>query len=375
MSGLARGMTREGTAAAGHAPARRHSAGLNGLLALQRSAGNVAVQRLLVDHRVRPRDGEELGSATAGPDADLLVTDHERGIPERGGGPACGEPIVQREEWAARVEDVKVGIPVIQAPSSPAGTPNRIPPRVDTAVTVTLDGWHAPMAPVEFGVDGSGGSNGAATINGAATSQQTAGATVQLRGTTQTAPGSAGNLRLAARIGGTTIGLSAPFTVAAIPQNFSTALDHPLTGTDRGIVVNNSWESDSGSTADLDQAQRSEKVQYYTATGLFAAGLNPRNSGYKQATTPPIQDQHGLPAAQITRTGVLSAQQVFVYKDNRTGVVDIPVRNSGFQISRTITAPTTSTLEITTAKVGNGGTAQGFTAAAGAGQASEKQAV
>jgi|GEM_PF-1518990 len=338
------------------------------VLTLQRSAGNTAVQRAL-QPRTGPgvRDGEEVDVAMSGPGEPVALTDRE----VQRSSTSAAHVAVQRDA----VDDVAVTIPRIQAPSSPAGTPDRIPPRVDTSVAVTVAGWHAPLLPVRFSVVGGGGSAGNLTINGAATADLTAGGTLLLRGTAQTAAGSGGGLRIAASIGTKQIALSAGFTVAAIPQNFSVTKNGPLTGAKRGVVANNSWESDSGSTADLDEVRRSEKVEYGTGTGMFAAGVAPTNSGYRQATSPPIQDSHGIPTAAITAPGAIAAQQVFVYKDDRTGVTDIPVRASGFLITRTVVAPSAGTLHITTEKTGTGGTAKGFTTTAGAGSISEPQAV
>ena len=97
------------------------------------------------------------------------------------------------------------------------------------------------------------------------------GATVQLRGVDQTVPGNAGNLRLAAHQGTTLMARSDPFSVSSIPQNWSVSFNRLRTGADRGIVVNDSWESDSGVVADLDETEISEEVQNDPGTGIFAS--------------------------------------------------------------------------------------------------------
>ena len=256
----------------------------------------------------------------------------------------------------------------IRAASSPAGMPDRIPPRVDTPVDVTIAGLAVPMRDVTLSIAGAGGGNGTATINGAATADLGASATVNLRGVVQTTPGKAGNLMLVASLGGTRLATSAGFSVSSIPQNWSVTLKAAVTGTERGIDVNNDWKSDSGNVADLDQAMRSEQVQYGAGTGCFA-GVTGNNSGYRAANSPPLVDHHAAPIGLLTGVGTIDAEQTFIFKDDRTGAVDIPARNSGYRLSRVVTAPTAGTLSITTTKTGTTTTANGFASDAGAGGA------
>ena len=56
----------------------------------------------------------------------------------------------------------------IRHPASPAGTPDRIPPRVDTEAAVGVTGADA-TAPVTLAIEGQGGGNGTATIDRKAT--------------------------------------------------------------------------------------------------------------------------------------------------------------------------------------------------------------
>lgn len=261
----------------------------------------------------------------------------------------------------------------VQADTSPAGMPDRIPPRVDTVVGVGVVGWHPPLLPVTLRVDGAGGGNGEATINGAATVDVTASTAVNLRGTTQTTPGNAGNLHLVAEQGGARLATSNAFSVSAIPQNFSITFNSLVTGARRGIRVNNHWESDSGVVADLDQAERSEQVEYGAGTGIFA-GVTGVNSGYLPAHNPPRVDRHSIAAAALTGAGTLTANQTFIFRDHRTGAADIPVRNSGFLIERRAT-PFLGVVLFTTSKSGAAVTANGFASAAGAGAVSRTQIV
>jgi hypothetical protein len=244
--------------------------------------------------------------------------------------------------------------------------PDRIPPRVDTPAAVTITGLVIPMRDITLSVEGAGGGNGTATINGAATIDLGASATVQLRGVDQTAVGKAGNLRLVASHGSTRLAASAGFSVSAIPQNWSVTLNALVTGPERGIDVNNNWESDSGNVADLDEAMRSEQVQYGAGTGCFA-GVTGNNSGYRAANSPPLVDHHAAPVGLLTGSGKILAEQTFIFKDNRTGAVDIPARNSGFRLTREVVGPLLGVLFITTTKAGTATTANGFASAAGSG--------
>jgi outer membrane protein OmpA-like peptidoglycan-associated protein len=264
----------------------------------------------------------------------------------------------------------------IRAASTPAAMPaDRIPPRVDTPVNVQISGWRIPMRDVTLAIEGAGGGNGTATINGVNTYDLNTTQTVRLRGVNQTSPGSAGNLRLVARQGGTMLARSGSFSVAAIPQNFSITFHSLITGARRGIRVNNNWESDSGVLADLNEAERSEQVQYGAGTGIFV-GVVGANSGYRPAHIAPRVDQHGIAAAALTGSGSLTAEQVFIFLDRRTGVRDIPVTNSGFRITRVATrVPILGWVFFTTSKAGTATTANGYTSAAGRGSVSRTQIV
>lgn len=328
---------------------------------LQQAIGNQATQQLL---RSDARNAQDMEGPAVGVGADL--TDQELLVEA----PPFGMPLQYTPPWTPPMAaGPAVALPPrIRAASSPAGMPDRIPPRVDTPAVVQITGLTIPMRDITLSIEGSGAANGSATINGAATADLGASATVQLRGVTQTAVGSAGQLRLVADHGGTRLAASAGFSVSAIPQNWSVNLNALVTGPERGIDVDNHWESDSGSVADLDQAQRSEQVQYGVGTGCFA-GIRGQNSGYRAANNPPLVDHHAAGVGLLTGIGTLTAQQTFIFKDDRTGATDIPAKRSGFSLHREVVAVPAGGFEITTTKSGAGGTANGFTSAAGAGNA------
>ena len=118
-----------------------------------------------------------------------------------------------------------VSIGHVNSTTSPAGMPDRIPPRVDTNLAVAVSGYSIPQASVTFSIEGANAANGNATINGSATAAQNSNGNLKLRGTTQTAPGSAGNLKVVAKQGSTVLARSNSFSVSSIPQNFSVSIN------------------------------------------------------------------------------------------------------------------------------------------------------
>lgn len=228
---------------------------------------------------------------------------------------------------------------VINAASTPTGMGiNRIPPRIGTTVSVSVTSLPAGGAPVIFSIEGNGGSNGTATINGSPTFIATAPGTfvLTLSGTAQTAAGSAGNLRLVATQGTTKLATSGAFSISSVPQKWSTAHFSDInTATALGVIVTNSWESDSGNVADLDEVQRSEQVQVVTATGVYA-GIAPGTSTWKPGNLGSIQDQHQSGRANMTGVGYSERNQAFIFKCARTGANNIPATKSGFKLTREV---------------------------------------
>jgi len=224
--------------------------------------------------------------------------------------------------------------------------PDRIPPRVDTPVDVTFGGTPDFSAPVTLSIDGTGGGNGSATINGFPSfSFALSGTeTVKLRGVNQTDVGKAGNLKLIARQHGTLSAESKGFSVSSIPQNVSFTFDRLVTPADctalgftgcRGIVVDYAWDSDSAVPGDLDKASQAERVQATVATGVFV-GSTAKHSCYISSISPQ-SDTHAIGGiAGGSTPGTLIVNQTFMFKDDRTGASEIPMTNSGFQLTRVV---------------------------------------
>lgn len=227
---------------------------------------------------------------------------------------------------------VTVTFPSIRAASTPQEMADRIPPRANTPVAVTVSGSPPPASPITLSVLGSGGNNGTVLINGATTFDLSSSAVVELKGVTQTLPHNHLNLTLLARQGGAIVGQSSGFSVSAIPQNMSSPFKRLVTGDARGIVVDLNLESDSKEKADLDQVENSERIEFTGGTGIFAHST-PNTSCYLSSITPQIDTNAQGPLAALHGTGHLTAKQTFMFKDKRTGATDIPMTNSGFLIN------------------------------------------
>lgn len=238
------------------------------------------------------------------------------------------------------VTPLAVAFSPVRASTSPTGMPDRIPPRVDTTVGVGIVGFSSPMRSITLSLDGAGGGNGSATINGAATASLTGSSVVRLRGVNQTAVGNVGNLRLVADQGSTRLATSNAFSVSSVPQNHTISFacrigpgcPSILSGTPHGIKVDHTWESDSGVVADLNQTDISERVEIDSQGGSMSS-ISLTTSGYLGVGTTSLRDEHSVGASS---TGFLVLKQTQMFKDLRTGASDIPVTNSGYRIGHFI---------------------------------------
>ena len=254
----------------------------------------------------------------------------------------------------------------VRAKSTPSQmTKDRIPPRKSTKVKVTVAGFAKGSDKIEISVDGGGGAAGDAKI--ASPKKITGTGTVEVKGTTQTTPGSAGGLTLVAKQGGTEIGRSTPFSVSAIPQNYTDKFKSKVNdGTKVGMVVQDGWSSDSGRFSDLDKTEISELVEETKATGPFV-GTTPINSTYLPGDSL-TTDSHTsslttFPAGAVS--GEREVDQTCMFRDNRTGETDIPMTKSGFKVVRKFTVNKKGKRTFKIKKFGAKATAKGVTSEAG----------
>ena len=147
-----------------------------------------------------------------------------------------------------------------------------------------------------------------------------------------------------------------------------------------GMKVTWSVLSDSGYARDLDQVQISEVIALVSETSLLLNVLEVvfplQHSGNMSAVeiaTGVISDFHIVIKTKLKYSQFLSEQsslydQAFKFKDARTGGIDLPVRNSGFEVSFTaLTDKRTGKLKLIVTKlpahvvVGKISTNPGFT--------------
>ena len=261
----------------------------------------------------------------------------------------------------------KVNFPPIRAKDTPPDMPDRIPPRVGTKITLTLSKPILACQKVSLSVQG-GSNDGSVLINGGNSYMLPANTTpvrVTLTGQNMTAIGDGAQLMLTATdeskpSAPVVIAQSQPFAVSAIPVNFMDTCIHPCLAQYSGrlgIVVGDSWQSDSGQIADLSGIQMAEVVQ--TTLGPVA-----KTSGFRAATKF-SEDVHTMPLKLIPSSpGVLvfsTANQAHGFIDERatsatptnfTAADFFPISNSGYTIERSVGQDSFGNPTLTTSKTG-----------------------
>lgn len=263
------------------------------------------------------------------------------------------------------------------------GSTDRIAPTRTTTVPVAVSGL-ATGRSVVMDVEGSGGANGTATITAGAS--LTGSGSVTVRGGTQTTPSNASNLKVRAKVGGTVVGRSPGFTVAAWPTNFTISRNADVfSATEVGLDVNIACVSDgSGALSELGEAEHSEQVDLasrdnppWTIVGAVTGG--PGTSGFMSASSSGLVDQHHKARAAIDLSTIgpgiyrVVYRQNFIFNDRRTGVTNRVVPQSGFTITHTIVVVTLGVVTVRAyqgVKTGAAVTAVGRAATAGTGTAS-----
>jgi molybdopterin converting factor small subunit len=233
---------------------------------------------------------------------------------------------------------------------------------------------------VRLRVNGQSVDNGWVKIDGGNYQDLTKTGDVTLRGTLQTriaggqaGGANAGNLRLAAYVRDTLTVFTPGFSVAAIPHNMTMTFDRLLTpANDNGqlglrLAIDFKADSASESRQHLLGIHLLEKVQTTTGTGIFSNFQWGAATAYapQASVNFDTHNTHSSVLAQQT-AGNAVQNQVFVFRDRRTGAVDIPMTGSGFQITRNIALDQkTGKWTLRTAKVGANVTANGFSSSAG----------
>jgi hypothetical protein len=256
----------------------------------------------------------------------------------------------------------------------------RIPPTQSVRVPIFVNDL-PPDGSVTVDVEGSGGANGTAWVEGDATLAGSG--SVDIRGGVQTTPGNAGNLRVRASVGDAVIGRSPGFTVAAFPTSMTFRFYNDIDEQRRlGLVVENRMSSDgSGSMSELDQVEFSERVDAqsrdnppFTHPGALSA-TGRGTSGYLPGDRPYIDTHtYGRVDINTARLGFGSWNivygQLHLFNCRRTGVRDAIMDGSGFTITHTVWSSAQAPgWKHQTQKVGAAVTVEGRAARAGWGQA------
>ena len=243
----------------------------------------------------------------------------------------------------------------------------RIPPRVDTDVTVKVSGVPADHAGVFFKVNQStGDSDGTVTINGKTGVFIKSDQTLKLRGVKQTSPGNDKNLCLAGVLSGKTLTASNHFSVAAYPKELNYQYRGALkrfvddhNNLDFGseylmLPVSDSLQNDP----DLDKTKISEIVKYQPSTGMFGGGNSTNYNSLFLSSLMTQSDKHtvGNPITGSQQDAVdhlklvvdhfgystQTAWQYFVFGCERTkvGLGDVnaapKIPKSGFKITKNV---------------------------------------
>lgn len=250
--------------------------------------------------------------------------------------PACPPKPIPKKDPSITFAKIIRGNPFVTKNATDAGLPPSIPPGKTYEIEITLS---LPIMDtgqfVSLAIISASGDNGGATISPVRIQQTT---TITITGGTQTKPGHAGQLKIEAKLDGSTAkGTSDGFSICAHPINYSDPRDSDInTPGSVGVRVQDGWESDSGTFANLDETEISEVVDYVGVNDSppFAArGAIPfKNSGYLPGNSL-TKDSHSIGRASISLgpAGISEALQLCIYKCKRCGVVDIALPKSGFK--------------------------------------------
>jgi hypothetical protein len=262
----------------------------------------------------------------------------------------------------------------VRAANTPPDMLDRIPDTGAVPVAVQVIDWDPTMGPITVVLTRDQPAGGAVLLDGAPTTAITGGTTsIATTGDVQSAPSRAGTpLRLQATLGGEVIGVSAPFAVAAIPQDMATAFDAAVDGPAVGMHTELRWSSDGRSIRSLDEVKIEEQLAVVSESGVFAGHGLGDHGDLVEADFMPAFDQHASIRAEISGgVGTQVIKQVWAMLELRSGSIST-VRKSGFKITRTV-APDPADpgrLIFTLVKEGEGGTVTRFTTGAAAGRAS-----
>jgi hypothetical protein len=363
---------------AGFAEASRDAAVVDASLGFQNSQGGFTYTGWTIDpnHDWTPQNGGVLAEKTItgttqfpAPDVGPINSAETIQVVT---GPCLPPPgaFVSTSATRAAGQSDSVAFAPVRNDDTPVGMPDRIPPRPkhETNVNISVNLASCSSAKVKITAQGTVG-DGEVLINGMKAftlpRRGTYSVTLSIRGVAMTDEGRGPHLVLVAKeispSGGTqTIGQSNPFVVSAIPRKFSDKLVGPVDGAQRGMIVQDSWKSDSGDPMDLNGTIMSELVQHLNGDLGKVSGFLPGNFFGV--------DTHAIGVNRIPQT-----EGVFAVSDQAECFVDLrsfpptdhvhpdpadifPMTNSGYTITRSVQADPDGlgldALTVTTSKVG-----------------------
>ncbi|MGE3110050.1 MAG: hypothetical protein AB7G11_12560 [Phycisphaerales bacterium] len=255
-----------------------------------------------------------------------------------GSGHVCGTtgcPLA--DNVTVTIGPVKRGNPYVSSNAPNDGMPASVPPTKTYEVQVTLsNSLGGTPHYIELSIANGSADNGTATVS---PTRLTDTATVTVTGANQTKEGHDGQLKIQAKLDGSTLKAeSNGFSVCAHPINFNDTLNSDIDEAARvGFRVNDTWESDSGRVADLDKAEISEIVAYTRSDSppFAALGSPVNNSGYLAADSFST-DSHTIGRPPAGPAGITTRDQLSIFKCKRCGANDKPQPNSGLQIKHEV---------------------------------------
>lgn len=228
---------------------------------------------------------------------------------------------------------VRRGNPYVSRNVTTGGMPDSVPPTKTYEVEVKVT-WSKPSCPgqqIDLSIINGSADNGTATIS---PTSITTTSTVTVTGGNQTSPGHGGNLKIQAKLDGSVKAESSGFTVCAHPVNYTDSFVADIDEPGRvGMIVQDGWDSDSGTFADLGEAEISEIVEYDAPISPpYAGGGGANNSLYLRADQLSTDTHTIAPRPAAGPAASWERRQVCIFKCHRCGATDKDHPNSGFKI-------------------------------------------
>ncbi len=245
--------------------------------------------------------------------------------------------------------------------------PDSVPPSKTYEVTVVVSNWSGACSgkKIDLAIINGSGDNGTATIS-PATISGSGTFKVTVTGGDQTKPGHGHQLKIQAKFEGAVKAESDGFTVCAHPVNYTDTFVSDIdSGGVVGVRVQDGWDSDSGTFADLNEAEDSEQVEYDAPTSPPYSGAGgAKNSGYLPANRL-TQDSHTIGRPTAGPAATWERRQVCIFKCHRCGATDKPHPNSGFKIVHYVFKDAAGNWQHHARKFGAKVSARGYTSEAG----------